>query len=382
MNNKKLYCAAFFLFTVLMLKAQHIFIPHFESTNTFYGIDTKPYIRASSISSLKLRVMFSPICYADMNIHADIEQLLQFFSPIDGRETAGEFHFFGGSLNFPHIKNKLFAISIFTGLYDYLGSDALLQEHIKAKMSEPAFRTKYPASAFKPQNTISGTGIAVHGAAKTGFYSGLYAYWNQKLSEEMQIKTDIRFGGNFDFFSFDLFAGAAVPKNIKSTELRTGITMLFTADDYYDFFLEAGIGKIKIEKPVIETFVSNFYALFEARIKKEKINAAIACFVSPVFLLPSGIMDTTLKDSFFAGLNTTLTFGSIYFYNVEGGFSVLASVNPKKPALITPFSFSVSPFISFKINRLEFDLRFPINPLMYKNIKQMFTGQFSVKAVF
>ncbi len=382
MNNKKLYCTAFFLFTVLMLKAQHISVPHFENVNTFYGIDAKPYVGAASISSLKLRVMFSHICYADMNIHADIEQLLHFFSPIEGHGSIGVFNFFGGSLNFPHIKNKLFAFSIFTGLYDYLGSDSLLQEHIKAKMSEPVFRTKYPASAFKPQNTISGTGIALHGASKNGFYSGGYAYWNQKLHEDIRIKTDIRFGGKFDFFSFDVFAGAAVPKDIKSAEFRTGITMLFTADEYYDFFLEAGIGKIKIEKPAMENFVSNFYASFEARIKKEKINAAIACFVSPVFLLPSGITDAVLKDSFFAGINTALTFGSLYFYNVEGGFSILASVNPQKPALITPFSFSVSPFITFKINRLEFDLRFPVNPLMYKNIKQMFTGQFSVKAVF
>ncbi|AGT43593.1 hypothetical protein [Treponema pedis] len=381
-NVKKLCCLTFLLFTVLTAPAQNISIPHFESVNTFYGIGSSPYIGANSVSDLILRFSPSHILYMDLSINADIQKLLNFFSPVSDYRKPGKFDFLGASVNFPHIKNNLLSVGVFTGFYDYLGSDSLLQEHIKEKLPEPDFRKRYPASAFRPQNTVKGTGFTVHGALKSGFYMGLYSYWNEELRENLRISGDVRFGGNFDFFSFDFFAGAALPLKIKQSEFRTGITMLFKADDYYEFFTEAGVAKISIADISPNLFMSNFYASFEARIKHDKVNTAIACFISPVFLLPAGINDPALKDSFFTGLNTMLTFGSLNLYNVEGGFSVLASVNPQKPALITPFSFSISPFIAFKINKIEFDCRIPINPLMYNNLKQMFTGQISIKAVF
>lgn len=381
-NIKKLCCSTLVICTVLTATAQNISVPHFESVNTFYGLTASPYIGANSASSLTLRFSPSYVCYIDMSIDADIKKLLHFFSPVSDYRDSGKFDFFGASINFPHIKNKLLSLGIFTGFYDYLGSDSLLQEYVKAKMPEPKFRKKYPASAFKPQNKVKGSGFIISGASKQSLYLGLYTYWNEELQKNLKVNADIRFGGKANFFSFDFFAGAAVGMEIKSSELRAGITMLFEADDYYDFFAEAGVAKIKIEKPSAETFMSDFYASFEARIKSGTVNTAISCFVSPVFLLPSGITDLTLKDSFFAGLNTMLTFGSLNSHGIEGGFSVLASVCSQKPILITPFSFSISPFIVFRIDKLELDCRIPVNPLMYKNLTQMFTGQISMKAVF
>lgn len=382
MKNKKLFIVAFFLFVIVSAYTQIISIPHFENINSFYGDKNKPYFKASSNMFLKLRFIPTNVLYMDININADIKDLIHFFAITDKNKVSGEFNFFGASINFPHIKNKPLSLGIFTGQYDDLDSDSLLQEHVKTKITEPEFRAHFPGAAFKPQNKIIGTGLTISGAIANSVYSGLYVYWNQRIDEKMQIKTDSRFGGSFDLFSFNLFLGVAFPKKTNEIELHSGITMLFEADDYYDFFLEAGIAKIKFEQPTIESFVSNLYSSFEARIKKEIFNFTIGCFVSPVFLLPPGLAGEDFKDSFFAGLNTQFTFGSLNLHNLEGGFSVLTSVNPQKPAIITPFSFSVSPFITFKINQCECDLRFPINPLMYNNITQMFTGQLSIKAVF
>ena len=89
--------------------------------------------------------------------------------------------------------------------------------------------------------------------------------------------------------------------NLKDVQ-APGLAMLFQADDSYDFFTEVGIAEIKIENIDVKDFTSNFYASFEARIKKDLIRSNIACFVAPVFLLPKSINDPLLKDSFFTGL--------------------------------------------------------------------------------
>ena len=382
-KNKKISILLFlFLFTAPLVSAQTFSVPHFENINLFYGLNTKPYITANSLLSLKLRFSLSHICYFDLDINAKINKLIDFFSPIQSPKEMGDFSFYGASLNFPNINNRPISLGIFTGIYDSLGSDSILQEHLKIKMSEPEFRKHYPSSAFRPRNFIQGTGLGLYGTLSSGFYMGIYAYWNEKLKNDLRIKSDFRMGGSFDFFAFDFFAGAAFSLNISETKLRTGFAMLFNADTDYEFFAEAGLSEIKLEKPSLELFVSNFYASFEARIKKDFMSSSIACFVSPVFLLPASISDPSLKDSFFTGISTNLSFGNIETHNMAGGINLMGSLNPLKPAVISSFSFLISPFYTFRIGRFECDFRLPVNPLLYNNIPKMVTGQISIKAVY
>ena len=320
--------------------------------------------------------------YFDMSIDANIDRLIDFFSPAQDPKFNGNFRFLGASLNFPKIQNQPLSFAVFTGIYDTLGSDSILQEHLKVKMPDPEFRRYHPASAFRPRNFVEGTGFSFYGAFSSGFYLGTYLAWNEKLEDKLQIKSDFRMGGTFDFFTFDFFAGAAFQKNIAKTKLRTGLAMLLWADDDYDFFTEIGIAEIKVENMTMKDFTSNFYASFEARIKKDMIKSSIACFVSPVFLLPQSINDPLLKDSFFTGVSADIRVGNIETKNMEGGIHLMGTVNPLKPTIITPFSFLISPFYTIRANDFTVDFRLPINPLLYKNISKMITAQISIKAVY
>ena len=364
--------------------AQIISIPHLESTNVFFGTNNSPYIGAYSDTALKLRFTPSYICYFDAGLYAKVNDLIKFFNPVQENPAyKGELNCLGASVNVPHIKNKTVSVSLFTGDFGELGTDSVLQEHLKTKMEGPRFQKYYPGLAFKPQKKIKGSGFTVYGAFQPGMYTGVYTYWNERLHDTLEVKTDFRMGGSFDFFTFDLFAGAAIsPLNMGNSTFRAGTAMLFTAGENYDFFAEAGLAKISLRNISPEDFTKAFYALFEARIKKNIFTASISSFLSPVFLLPAGITNMSLKDSSFLGLNALFAFGNLTEGKMEGGVSVLVSVNPQKPALITPFSFSLAPFYTVRINSAELDFRLPINPLLYNDLKNMIVGQFSIKAVF
>lgn len=371
-----------FLMNTSLIFSQGFSVPHFENTNIFYGLNSKPYIDADSILMLKLRLEPSNIFYFDMNIDASIDKLIDFFSPVQYPKFNGNFSFLGASLNFPTIKNRPLSLAIFTGIYDTLGSDSILQEHLKVKMPDPEFRRYHPVSAFRPLNFVQGTGFGIYGTFFSGFYLGTYLTWNEKLKDKLQINYDFRMGGAFDFFAFDFFAGAAFSANFINTKIRTGFAMLFKADDDYDFFAEIGIGEIKVNKISVKDFTSNFYASFEARIKKDLIKSTISSFVSPVFLLPKSINDPLLKDSFFTGLSADISFGNLETKNMEGGFFLMGALNPLKPTIITPFSFLISPFYTIKATSFILDFRLPVNPLLYKDIAKMITAQISIKAVY
>ncbi|UTC76230.1 hypothetical protein E4O03_05895 [Treponema sp. OMZ 792] len=372
----------FFLIKTSLVFSQGFSVPYFENTNTFYSLTTKPYMTADSILLVKLRMEPSNKFYFDMNIDANIDRLIDFLYPAQDPKFNGNFRFLGASLNFPKIQNLPLSLAIFTGIYDTLGSDSILQEHLKVKMPDPKFRRYHPASAFRPRNFVQGTGFGIYGAFFSGFYLGTYLSWNEKLEDKLQIKSDFRIGGAFDFFAFDFFAGASFPKNAVKTKFRTGIAMLFQADDSYDFFTESGIAEIKIENINVKDFTSNFYASFEARIKKDFIRSSIACFVSPIFLLPQSINDPSLKDSFFTGLSADVSLGNLETKNMEGGINMMGTVNPLKPTMITPFSFLISPFYTLRADGFTLDFRLPVNPLLYKDISKMITAQISIKAVY
>ncbi|UTC68138.1 MULTISPECIES: hypothetical protein [unclassified Treponema] len=379
-NSKKIKFLLFlFLIKTSVIFAQSFSIPHFENTNLLYGINKAPYVTGSSALLFKLRFAPHHTVYFDMDIDANIEKLPEFFYSPQDPQFDGKFRFWGASINFPKIKNKPVAIGIFTGKYDTLGSDSVLQELLKTKIPEPEFRRHHPGSAFRPRNFVQGTGLGIYGAFTSRLYMGTYVTWNEKINDDLQIKSDFRLGGAFDFFAFDFFAGASFPKNLKKTKLRAGVAVLFKTDDDYDFFSEAGLAEIKIENMSVKDFTSNFYASFEARIKKNFMQSAVACFVSPVFLLPQSIKDPSLKDSFFMGLSADISFGNS---DTHGGIHLMGTVNPLKPTVITPFSFLVSPFYTLKFESIEFDFRLPVNPLLYNDISKMITAQISIKAVY
>ena len=385
LNKKVCAAAAIFCLTVFLHGfAQGVSVPHLESTNLFFGTKGSPYIGATSVTDLKLRFTPSYVCYFDMGLSANVNELVRFFNPVQNTPAyKGELNFWSASINFPHIKNKTVSVSLFTGNFGELGTDSVLQEHLKTKMEEPRFQKYYPGLAFKPQKKIKGSGFTVYGAFQPGIYTGVYTYWNERLHDKLEVKTDFRMGGTFDFFTFDLFAGAAIPPlNIGNSTFRAGTAMLFTAGENYDFFAEMGLAKVSPQNLSPEEFTKSFYALFEARIKKNIFTASISSFLSPVFLLPAGITNTSLKDSSFLGLNALLAFGNLTESKMEGGLSVLLSVNPQKPALITPFSFSIAPFYTVRTGNVELDFRLPINPLLYNDLKSMIVGQFSIKAVY
>ena len=77
-----------------------------------------------------------------------------------------------------------------------------------------------------------------------------------------------------------------------------------------------------------------------------------------------------------------LGFGNLEEHKVNGGFSFLTSVNLLNFTEVTPFTFSIGPFITTKIGDVELSLKVPFNPLMYADLRRAVMAQVSVKAVY
>ena len=97
-KSKKIkFLLLFFFIKTTLVFSQGFSVPHFENTNTFYGLTTKPYITADSVIQLKLRMEPSNKFYFDMNIDANIDRLIDFFYQAQDPKFNGNFRFLGAS---------------------------------------------------------------------------------------------------------------------------------------------------------------------------------------------------------------------------------------------------------------------------------------------
>jgi hypothetical protein len=291
------------------------------------------------------------------------------------------YEFLNASLNFPSILGKRISLSLFFGKYDELGSDSILREHLKSSASASIFMKSYPANIFRPNLDISGAGLALYGATSNGFYTGFYSHWNTKTNEDLTYTNDLRFGFSYSSFSFESFIGFLAKKNAKDFRMRLGIMGSINIEEY-ELFFEMGLARLAFQKLGWEEFNSQFYVLFEPRITRPLFNIAISFFMASPFQLPNDLQTKGLRETNFIGFNLLLGLGNLEEHRVNGGFSLLTSVNLLNFTEVTPFTFSIAPFITTKIGDVELSCKIPFNPLMYADLRRAVMAEVSVKAVY
>ena len=289
--------------------------------------------------------------------------------------------FLNASINFPSIMGKRVSFSLFFGKYDELGSDSILREHLKTNASASTFMKSYPANVFRPNLNISGVGLALYGATSNGFYTGFYSHWNARTNDELMYTNDLRFGFSYSSFSFESFIGFLAKKDAKDFRMRLGIMGAIDIEEY-ELFFEMGFARLALQNLSWEELNSQFYVLFEPRITRPLFNVAISFFMSSPFQLPDDLQNKELRSTNFIGFNLLLGFGNLEEHKVNGGFSFLTSVNLLNFTEVTPFTFSIGPFITTKIGDVELSLKVPFNPLMYADLRRAVMAQVSVKAVY
>lgn len=105
-------------------------------------------------------------------------------------------------------------------------------------------------------------------------------------------------------------------------------------------------------------------------------------FMASPFQLPNDLESKELRATNFIGFNLLVGLGNLEEHKVNGGVSLLTSVNLLNFTEVTPFTFSIGPFITAKVSDVELSLKIPFNPLMYADLRRAVMAQFSVKAVY
>lgn len=289
--------------------------------------------------------------------------------------------FLNASINFPSITGLPLSLSFFFGKYDELGSFSILREHVKSLASSSPSMKSYPANIFRPNLDVKGLGLALYGAASNGFYTGFYTYWNAKNQDAFVYTNDFRFGFSYSTFSFESFLGFVAKKNAGDFRLKAGLVGNIDIDEY-ELFFEMGFAELAFQKMSFAHLASQFYVLFEPRVQREFFNASVSFFMSSPFQLPKDLESKKLRNTNFLGFNLLFGFGNLEMHKMNGGFSLLTAVNLFNITEVTPFTFSIAPFFTFSLHELEFNMRMPINPLLYKDLKRAVTFEFSIKAVY
>lgn len=289
--------------------------------------------------------------------------------------------FLNASMNFPSIMGKRISLSLFFGKYDELGSDSILREHLKSSASASVFMKSYPANVFRPNLDISGVGLALYGATTNGFYTGFYSHWNAKTNEDLTYTNDLRFGFSYSSFSFESFIGFLAKREASDFRVRMGLMGSISIEEY-ELFFEMGLARLSLQNLGWEEINSQFYVLFEPRITRPLFNVAVSFFMASPFQLPNDLESKELRATNFIGFNLLVGLGNLEEHKVNGGVSLLTSVNLLNFTEVTPFTFSIGPFITAKLSDVELSLKIPFNPLMYADLRRAVMAQFSVKAVY
>jgi len=256
-----------------------------------------------------------------------------------------------------------------------------LREYIKSASPSPPLMASYPFNIFRPDLDVRGVGLALYGASSSGFYTGLYSYWNGRTSEDFSYINDFRFGFVYSTFSFDSFLGFVAKKSGDDFRVRMGLMGNVQVEEY-ELYFEMGFAKLALHQMSWNELNSQFYALFEPRVVRPMYNVAVSFFMASPFQLPKDLEDEKLRNTSFLGFSVLLGFGNLEEHSVNGGLFMLTSINLTNITEVTPFTLSLGPYITFLVKSMEINLRLPINPLLYKNLRRAVMAEVSVRAVY
>ena len=380
MHTRKAFCTLLTVCLAAMLGAQNLSLAEFNlaTTGFFREGESTPNI----ISEGAIAFRYVPSDWLRVKARGTLEtsDTVDFFQPVTDLNEPASLAFDGASAEFHEPGNRPVSITLFTGYYDDPASGSLLRELQKTEIPEPEFHSSPSGNAFSPVTEITGTGIALTSAPPRGSaILGMYGYWNNRTGSDASFTCDFRIGGAYTRITYNLFGGLTFASGEPNPGIRTGLTTLFGTDSGNTLYLAAGLRNFT---PGTSTAARNLYFIFEPRIRAGAAELSLAFFSSPVFPenVPSWI--SADAESNYLGSNIGLAFGDGVKGRVRGGINPMGTINPEQPAELTPFSFSISPFISARVSDFVFELTAAVKPLLIDDPLTMGEIRASVKAVY
>ena len=295
----------------------------------------------------------------------DIGNMLTFLNTFPGQDTMGSIDFEGASAEIPSFVGTPISLTVFTGYLDDLSSDILLRTQLKTPISAPEFFNLPISSAFSNEARINGNGCAlavVPGNSPVAI--GLYVYANQNDIQETVVSMEPRVASCGEFFRANVYGGASANFHTSAFSIRGGFTALFTTDSGNELYMQAGIipfdpsGSAKPEK--------NLYLVFEPRLHFGFLDVALSFFASPL-LSNAGIIEGN-----YLGGNVLAGIGNIEIDRMRGGISLMGTIDPERPGVLTPFTFVITPFYTIMIADYLLEMSAALNPL---GMKQSFPAR-------
>lgn len=305
----------------------------------------------------------------------DIADMLTFLNTFPGQDTKGAIDFDGASVEFPTFMGLPLSLTAFTGYLDDISSDTLLRTQLKTPIATPEFLDLPIASAFSNEAEIYGNGCAL--AIVPGnnpFVVGMYVYAIQNDARETVASMETRFASYGEVYKANIYGGLS--GNFQTSELfvRGGFTALFTTDSGNELFMQAGI--IPFNPTSGSKPEKNLYLVFEPRLHFGFLDIALSFFGSPL-LSDSG----TIEGNYLGG-NALVGFGSVDKDGMRGGISLMGTIDPERPGVLTPFTFIVTPFYTIKVSDYLLEISAALNPLGMNSLSSAGELRIGMKAVY
>jgi hypothetical protein len=358
------------------LAAQGLFLGDYRAyaAARITGINALP--QASSYGNVTFYVL--PVNWVRFRAQAGflISDFAQFAQPDRTRDQSGEIDLEGLAFELPSVFGSKQSISLYSGYYDDLSSDSMLRSELKLTLDTPEFRSLPAGNIFLNDADAEGIGCAVLSHPfSTGLALGAYAWTNGVSNDLTEFSAAPRVVMHADFLKANAFAG--IKMNIKNTSVkfRGGFSALLSAPSGQELYMQAGINQFSANEG--EAIGKKVYVLFEPRLHFEWTDLSIAFFSSPVTSTTNSLLTGD-----YLGANALLAVGSIAKQGMRGGISVLGMIDPEDPGTVTPFTFSITPFYTFRVSENIIAVSVMMNPLVLQSPGAAVEAQISLKAAY
>jgi hypothetical protein len=305
----------------------------------------------------------------------DIPDMLAFLNTFPGQDIRGSIDFEGASAEIPSFVGTPISLTVFTGYLDDLSSDTLLRTQLKTPIATPEFLDLPISSAFSNEARIYGNGCALAVVPGTSSVAiGLYVYANQNDAQETVVSMEPRVASCGEFYRINAYGGASANFHNSTFSVRGGFTALFTTDSGNEIYMQAGIipfdpsGGVKPEK--------NLYLMFEPQLHFGIFDIALSFFASPL------LSDAGIIEGNYLGGDVLAGIGNIETGRMRGGISLMGTIDPAQPSMLTPFTFVVTPFYTIKVSDYLLEISAALNPLGMSSLSSAGELRISMKAVY
>ncbi len=213
-------------------------------------------------------------------------------------------------------------LSAFVGTYEPIGSDIFLRRQFGLKPVASKITESWlglSGSIIYPVFGVGGANV-LH-FAKAPLAAGVYIYVNHELEDSYVFNGDLRFAGNYRYFTFDFATGLGLPLEsdtdddfaaIKTLYWRAGANILVGNAETTSLFIQTGFSELKFKKGKnkVDLNKDTAYLLFEPRFKTKQLQAHLSVFTFPE--------ETAEKFIFLngkTGANLNLFSDSLYLWN-------------------------------------------------------------------